>query len=81
MSEINSTPWLVFNIGCIECGVSSAVVGLYETEEEANQVAEACGNELSWREGGQNAFEVFDLRKDQEPEYAAAIAKATGSQP
>jgi hypothetical protein len=53
--------FLVINIGCIECGVSSNIVGLFETEEQANIIAEKCNNKYSWREGGQNNFEVFPL--------------------
>lgn len=78
MSEHIASPWMVFNIGCIECGVSSAVVGLYETESEALAVAEACQRELYWREGGQNDFEVFNLLDPQHDEYRDVIAKATG---
>ena len=72
--------WLVFNIGCIECGVSSNVVGVYATEKEAEAVADACWQELDWREGGQNSFEVFDLNAAQAEEYRAAIAKAEGKE-
>ncbi len=71
--------WVVVNIGCIECGVSSDVVGVYATKEEAERVASACDDDLSWREGGQNEFEVYDLHASQSPEYVAAIAKAKGS--
>lgn len=53
--------WLVVNIGCIECGVSSAVVGLFEDEAEARLVAERLARSHSWREGGQNSFEIFAL--------------------
>ena len=68
--------WLVFNIGCIECGVSSDVVGVYATEAEANAVAQICSRKLSWRESGQNAFQVFDLSSSQAEEYAAVINDA-----
>jgi hypothetical protein len=67
--------FLVFNIGCIECGVSSNVVGTYETKEEADAVAEKCGEALAWRHGGQNSFEVFDLTEDQDSEYAEVLNK------
>jgi hypothetical protein len=67
--------WMVFNVGCIECGVSSNVVGLYATEEEAKQIAGACEDELHWRESGQNEFVVFDLRAPQAQEYTDVIAK------
>jgi hypothetical protein len=71
--------WIVVNIGCIECGVSSDIVGIYPSETEAKTVANACQAALSWREGGQNAFDVFDLSAPQSGEYAAAIAKAQGA--
>jgi hypothetical protein len=38
--------WLAMDIGCIECGESSEVIGVYLTEEEANL---AC---INWRTGG-----------------------------
>ena len=68
-------PWMVFNVGCIECGVSSNVVGFYSTEEEADQVAKTCEDHLHWRQSGQNAFEVFDLRAPQAQEYTDVIVK------
>ena len=58
--------WLVFNVGCIECGVSSNVVAIYPTEQEANAVAEKLNEVHSWREGGQNSYEVFELNKAYE---------------
>jgi hypothetical protein len=51
--------YLVINIGCIECGVSSQVVGVFETEEQAKEIAKNFDEKYSWREGGQNSFEVF----------------------
>lgn len=53
--------WLVFNIGCIECGVSSNVVGVFDDEETANKVAKELSSSHSWREGGQNSFKVYKL--------------------
>lgn len=55
--------WLVFNVGCIECGVSSNVVGVFETKEKADQIAAKLDSEHSWREGGQNSYEVFELNR------------------
>ena len=66
--------YMVFNIGCLECGVTSDVVGFYDDKEEAEAVAEWLYESLHWLEDGQNSFEVFDLHADQAPEYAAAIA-------
>lgn len=67
--------YLVMNIGCIECGVSSNIVGIFNTEEKANEIAAACAAKYYWRDGGQNEFEVFvlpQLAEDQDylnPEY------------
>lgn len=53
--------FLVVNIGCIECGVSSKIVGRFSSEQKANECAEALDRhrDFSWREGGQNSYEVF----------------------
>ena len=56
--------YLVFNVGCIECGVSSAVVGVFASKVEADALAEKLGDKCHWREGGQNNFEVFELGKE-----------------
>lgn len=58
--------WLVFNVGCIECGVSSNVVAVYPTEHEANEVAKKLNEVHAWREDGQNSYEVFELNKAYE---------------
>lgn len=54
---------IVFNIGCIECGVSSNLVGVFDSAEKAAAIAEHLQDELRWREGGQNSFEVFELNE------------------
>jgi hypothetical protein len=53
--------YLVVNIGCIECGVSSNVVGLFSTEKEAERVRDICVEKYYWREGGENRYRVFEL--------------------
>lgn len=53
--------WIVVNIGCIECGVSTQIVGVFDDEEYANTLADKLHKSHSWREGGQNAFEVFPM--------------------
>jgi hypothetical protein len=66
--EIAVARFMVFDIGCIECGEESRVVGFYPTEEEARAAAETYVNPpeggSSWgREGwiGLHHVEVFDL--------------------
>lgn len=68
--------WLVFNVGCIECGVSSNVVAIYPTEQEANAVAEKLNDVHAWREGGQNSYEVFKLGElyEVEGEYKEILS-------
>ena len=38
--------YMVVQIGCIECGVSSYPVGIYDTLEEAQNVKEAGKNKV-----------------------------------
>lgn len=73
--------WLVMNIGCIECGVSSAVVGVFADKAKADEIAAECDKKYDWREGGQNAFEVFELPEAEQiaPEYEVrSHAELTG---
>lgn len=53
--------WIVVNIGCIECGVSSNIVGVFTDKAEAERIAERLDDSHNWREGGQNSFEVFEM--------------------
>lgn len=60
--------YVVVNVGCIECGVSSNVVLLTRDKARADAEADRCGSLFDWRQGGQNSFEVFEV----EPEVLAA---------
>jgi len=53
--------WIVVNIGCIECGVSSNIVGVFTDEARAQAHADRLGDTHSWRQDGQNSFEVFPM--------------------
>jgi hypothetical protein len=53
--------WILVNIGCIECGVSSAIVGVFTDEARAEALAKRLEEKMHWREGGQNQFEVFKM--------------------
>jgi len=53
--------YLVFNVGCIECGVSSKVVGVFTIKAMADNIAKQCEEKHHWREHGQNSYEVFEL--------------------
>ena len=47
--------YVVVNIGCLECGVSSNVVGTFPSRAEAEAAAGQLDVALGWREGGQNS--------------------------
>lgn len=53
--------WIVVNVGCIECGVSTNIVGVFDDEARAKAVADKLDSEMSWREGGQNSYEIFPM--------------------
>jgi hypothetical protein len=66
--------YMVFNIGCIECGVSSKIVGLFADKKHADIVAQYCDEEHGWRDSGQNHYEVFELPTPEivDEEYSGA---------
>ena len=72
--------YLVVNIGCIECGVSSQIVGLFSSESRAKDVAEILSRNHHWREGGQNEYLVFGMPPldEVQPEYRSAITGGDG---
>jgi len=69
--------WVLVNIGCIECGVSSNVVGVYADKDAAERDADILRDRLDWREGGQNGYVVFPLPEPGviDAEYRKALAE------
>ena len=66
--------YLVFDIGCIECGEESGVVGVFGTKDEADHAANVAEivQEATW--SGQHYFMVYDLGEGPEeshPEWKA----------
>lgn len=53
--------YILVNIGCIECGVSSNIVGIFDDDIKANEIAAKLNDTHTWREGGQNSYEVFQM--------------------
>lgn len=66
--------FILVNIGCIECGVSSNIVGVFDDLEKAEKVQDTVGSKYGWREGGQNDFEIFEMPEINviHPEYLDA---------
>jgi len=58
--------WIVVNVGCIECGVSTNIVGVFTEEARAETIAEKLNQDNSWREAGQNSYEVFAMPEPNE---------------
>ena len=56
--------YIVVDIGCIECGEASAILGIFDNKERAEEVKEKYaiiqGN--NWT--GQHHFKVFEIKKD-----------------
>lgn len=53
--------WLVFNIGCLHCSVTSAIVGVFAAKHQADFIAEVLNKKMSWRQDGHNIYTVFPL--------------------
>lgn len=69
--------WLVFDIGCIECGEESDIVGLYDTKEEAVAASIVASEKQQQHWSGQHEFEIYDLAafspaaEESHPEWEA----------
>ena len=56
--------YMVVQIGCIECGVSSYPIGIYDTLEEATKVKE--DHPSTWEsEGGDGYVEIWVVNKEE----------------
>lgn len=67
--------WLVFDVGCIECGQDSEPVGLYATQEEADRVAKDYCAGPRWGRPewtGEHHVLVFDLFDLESPGEVAS---------
>ena len=55
--------YMVVQIGCMECGVSSYPVGIYDTLEEANEAYEK--HPSTWEsEGGDGYITIWVINED-----------------
>jgi hypothetical protein len=55
--------FIVIDIGCIECGEDTNLAGVFDSEGEADIVADKLDN-LPWR-GGEHSYEVFEVSDDR----------------
>lgn len=70
------TYYLAFDVGCIECGEESAVIGVYHTEAEAQAACDTAEEAQRAHWTGQHSFQVHPITLpatvSAEPESAAA---------
>ena len=64
----SSKRWLVFDIGCLECGEDSTALKIFKTKKEAKEFANSyTNNNTTWgREewSGQHSIQVFEIEMD-----------------
>jgi len=65
--------WLAFDVGCIECGESSAVIGVYGTETEASAAAQVAAEKQQRDWHGQHSMEVFEIDVPDNATTAEAV--------
>lgn len=51
--------FVVMEIGCIECGVPSNLIGIFQDELQAIEARDQCAEKMHWRYGGENDFLIF----------------------
>jgi len=54
--------YVVVDIGCIECGEPTEVIGLYETYETAEEARIARAPQGTYFDGGQHAVQTFEVK-------------------
>ena len=55
--------WIVVNVGCMECGVTTQIVGVFTKKEIAEKWANKLNLTHGWRQHGENVFEIFPFPK------------------
>lgn len=54
--------YLALDVGCLECGETTSVVGLYDTKAEADAALHRAAEEQNKNWSGQHDFVMFDLQ-------------------
>ena len=54
--------FLAFDIGCIECGEPSAVVGVFKTKAGAKNAADRAREQQGEEWSGQHEFVVYEIQ-------------------
>ena len=53
--------FLLMDIGCIECGSGSGIVGVFSGAEMAGDIARKLDQSHEFHDGGQHRFNVYEI--------------------
>lgn len=53
--------YLVFDIGCLECGEESSIVGVFSNKKNAEKARNKAEEKQKKNWTGQHSFEIFEL--------------------
>ena len=58
--------YVLVDIGCIECGEKSSLLGIFNNLKEANEIKEKCEEiqEKYWT--GEHSFEIYECNKENQ---------------
>lgn len=58
--------YVLVDIGCIECGEPSSVLGIYTDLTKAKEILKKCEEYQNEHWHGQHSFEIFEVNKENE---------------
>ena len=74
--ENKKMKYVAVDIGCIECGEESSVLGIFDDMNEATDILKKCGEYQQKHWCGQHSFEIFEIKEENkliDNYYAKAI--------
>jgi hypothetical protein len=65
--------YIAFDIGCIECGEPSGIVGVFDDEQEAAAACNLAEEKQAADWHGQHRFEVYDTEDRKDYSFYAEV--------
>lgn len=56
--------YIAVDIGCIECGENSSVLGIFTNKEQALEILKKCEEYQKEHWEGQHSFELFEVEQE-----------------